>query len=130
MGENARMTALDVVNAIVPGTFVREGTHALYDGDTREITLPDPNAVTVESLVEAAHEAFHALRHTQGHPFYRKGWGNWNEEAVEEQRVIGLAEEWCIARFPGLIAAIREASDVTRRDAIKADPGFVSRFED
>lgn len=123
------MTARDVIEAIAPGIVTIEARGAVYDGETRVIAIPDLGAKDLVALLEAAHEAFHALRHRQGHPFYSdEGWGNWNEEAIEEVRVIALSESWLAARYPDHCEEIRVAANETRKEAIKADPGFVSKW--
>ena len=70
-GTHRKPTVIEVIALICPKVNVVFGKFATYDVETKTIEVPFRNDRSLRRLIEAVHEAFHALRHRQGHPFYK-----------------------------------------------------------
>lgn len=138
----SKPTVIKVIALICPNVFVRDGKFAAYDVKTKTIEVPCQNDNGLLHLVEAVHETFHALRHQQGHPFYKaleafnsedllnvkERQNRWNEEAVEESRVNACTKIWCLENLDFPKERITSIIDTLQKEAIKPDKGFVSKY--
>jgi hypothetical protein len=134
-------TCKTVAESIVPGihceqqpegTQMMRGWAAYYVPMIKCIVLKDPLSTDLEQLICAAHEAHHALRHIQGHPFYEEGMENENERTLEDFEVRKVTLEWCLQNLnPPYTRKEIFACDQTFNpgfEALRLTKGYVSRW--
>ena len=120
------MTVRKVLTHLVPMVSHALGASAEYDAALRQITMPDLDATDLPSLMNAAHEAIHAQRHHEGHPFYADllaSKASWDEEATEEKRVRALTLQLGLEAFPGYSDALYAYDTLLEKDAIQSSSG-------
>lgn len=119
-----------IVRTIAPEVKIKElpTANAYYDVEEATIYLPDLYSREPKDVLEAIHETFHAKRHADGHPFYVSDLGNWDEEAIEEERVNNLSEAWALNNLNFSSELIHDYYDFLRAEAIRPRSGYVSRY--